>query len=149
MEEQQTAEIQTARQTYGQDWPVYNEAQMREKLMFLDILGELCSYIPAEDGVWGAGRPRAPLSEMVFSCVQKVYEQLSSRRVNSDLEIARKMGYLDHVPHFNTVLKYFNDPQLVPVLTNLIQLSALKKHVVPILNIKNTLKGASVYQQLM
>jgi transposase len=110
---------------YPQDWPAYNEAQMREKLMFLDILGELCSYIPAEDKVRGAGRPRAPLSEMVFSCVQKVYEQLSSRRVNSDLEIARKMGYLEHTPHFNTVLKYFNDPQLVPILTNLIQLSAL------------------------
>lgn len=125
MQEPKTAEIQTARQTYGQDWPAYNEAQMREKLMFLDILGELCSYIPAENGVRSAGRPRAPLSEMVFSCVQKVYEQLSSRRVNSDLEIARKMGYLDHVPHFNTVLKYFNDPRLVPILTNLIQLSAL------------------------
>ncbi len=28
-------------------------------------------------------------------------------------------------PHFNTILKYFNDPRLVPILTNLIQLSAL------------------------
>jgi len=125
MEELQIAETQTARSTYAQDWPSYNEAQTQEKLMFLDILGELCSYIPIENGKRGAGHPKANLSEMVFSCVSKVYEQLSSRRVNSDLEIAKKMGYLDCTPHFNTILKYFNDPQLTPILTNLIQLSAL------------------------
>jgi len=125
MEEQEMDEIQTARPTYSQDWPAYNEAQMQEKLMFLDILGELCSYVPMENGKRGAGHPSGDLSGMVFSCVSKVYEQLSSRRVNSDLEIAKKMGYLDHVPHFNTILKYFNDPKLTPILTNLIQLSAL------------------------
>jgi transposase len=111
------------RQTYSQSWSAYNEAQMHEKLLFLDILAELCSFVPIEKQ--NMGRPRAPLSEMVFSCVQKVYEQLSSRRVNSDLEIARKMGYIERTPHFNTVLKYFNDPRLVPILTNLIQISAL------------------------
>ena len=125
MEEQEMDEIQTARPTYSQDWPAYNEAQMQEKLMFLDILGELCSYVPMENGKRGAGHPSGDLSGMVFSCVSKVYEQLSSRRVNSDLEIAKKMGYLDYVPHFNTILKYFNDPKLTPILTNLIQLSAL------------------------
>lgn len=109
----------------SQDWPAYNGAQMQEKLIFLDILKELCDFVPIDDQKHSVGRPHARLSEMVFSCVLKVYEQLSSRRVNSDLEIARKMGYLNHAPHFNTVLKYFNDPQLVPILTNLIQLSAL------------------------
>lgn len=113
------------RNNYSQDWSAYNEAQMREKLLFLDILGELCSFVPMERRQRGAGRPRARLPEMVFSCVLKVYEQLSSRRVNSDLDITRKMGYLERTPHFNTVLKYFNDPRLVPILTNLIQLSAL------------------------
>jgi hypothetical protein len=55
MEELQTAKPQTARPTYAQDWPAYNEAQTQEKLMFLDILGELCSYILAENGKRGAG----------------------------------------------------------------------------------------------
>jgi len=111
--------------TYAQDWPAYNGAQTREKLLFMDMLGELCSHIPTEDGTRSAGRPKAHLSEMVFSCVLKVYEKLSSRRTNSDLEIARKMGYLDHVPHFNTVLKYLREPRLAPILTDLVQLSAL------------------------
>lgn len=111
------------RQTYPQNWPAYNETQKREKLLFLDILDELCSLVPVEKQIMG--RPRAPLPEMVFSCVLKVYELLSSRRVNSDLDIARRMGYLSRTPHYNTVLKYFNDPRFVPILTNLIQLSAL------------------------
>jgi hypothetical protein len=54
MEELQTAEIQTARPTYAPDWPAYNLAQMQEKLMFLDILGELCSYVPIENDKRGA-----------------------------------------------------------------------------------------------
>lgn len=116
-------EKRAERQTYPQNWPACNQAQKREKLLFLDILGELCSFVPEEKRKMG--RPRAPLPEMVFSCVQKVYEQLSSRRVNSDLDIARRMGYLSRTPHYNTVLKYFGDPRLVPILTNLIRLSAL------------------------
>jgi hypothetical protein len=55
MDEPETSEIQTARQTYPQNWPAYNEAQTQEKLMFLDILGELCSYIPIENDKRGAG----------------------------------------------------------------------------------------------
>ncbi len=111
------------RLTYPQNWPAYNEAQRVEKLLFLNILGEMCSFVPEEKQI--TGRPRAPLPEMVFCCVLKVYELLSSRRVNSDLDIARRMGYLSKTPHYNTVLKYFGDPNLVPILTNLIQLSAL------------------------
>jgi len=84
------------RRTYTQNWPAYNEAHKREKLLFLDILGELCSFVPVEKQIMG--RPRASLPEMVFSCVLKVYEQLSSRRVSSNLEIARKMGYLERTP---------------------------------------------------
>ena len=104
-------------------WSDYNEAQTQEKLLFLDILQELCSYIPQEPP--RVGRPKAVLSEMMFSCVSKVYEQLSSRRATSDLEIARQRGYLNHTPHFTTVLKYLKEPIMTPILTDLIQLSAM------------------------
>ena len=111
------------RKTYPQDWPVYNESQTREKLMFLDILADLCSYIPEEERK--IGRPRANLQDMVFCGVTKCYEHLSSRRLISDIEIARQRGYVTHTPHFNTTLKYLNQPFLTPVLTDLIKLSAL------------------------
>jgi transposase len=109
---------------YKQNWPAYNEAQTTEKQLFLDILSELCSYIPMQEQQ-GAGRPSAPLDEMVFSCVAKVYEKLSSRRNSTDLKFACDKGYIGHNPHFNTVLKYFGDERLTPLLTSLIQLSAL------------------------
>ncbi|MCX6775868.1 MAG: transposase [Candidatus Micrarchaeota archaeon] len=106
------------------DWPAYNEAQVAEKLRFLELLGDLCSFIPEED-VAHVGRPRASKREMVFCMVAKLYEVLSSRRVSSDLEIAKGKGYLNQVPHFNTILKYFNDSDVSPLLDELIRFSAL------------------------
>ncbi|KKT92437.1 MAG: Transposase, Is5 family IS903 group [Candidatus Jorgensenbacteria bacterium GW2011_GWA2_45_13] len=108
---------------YNFTWSDYNQAQMQEKLLFLDILHELCAYIPEEPS--RVGRPKAALSDMMFSCVGKVYEQLSSRRATSDLEIAHQRGYLNHTPHFNTVLKYLGEPIMTPILADLIQLSSM------------------------
>lgn len=106
------------------EWHAYNESQMQEKLELLDLLADLTSQIEFEPRN-GKGRPSANLQEMVFSCVSKIYEGLSSRRATSDLEIALHRGYLSHVPHFNTVLKFLNEPELTPILTQLIELSAL------------------------
>lgn len=113
----------TTERNYQQNWPAYNAAQVEEKIQFLDILGDLCSYIPDyPDGK--VGRPRMSLQQMTFCVVSKVYERLSTRRVSSDLEIAKDNGYVEKVPHFNTLIKYFNDPALTPILTQLVQLSA-------------------------
>lgn len=107
-----------------QNWPAYNEAQTCEKLMFLDILGELCSFVPpASNG--HVGRPKADIRDMVFSCVSKVYEGMSSRRVISDLELLKNKGCIGKTPHFNTITKYFKDPALTHILFNLLRISAL------------------------
>ncbi len=105
-------------------WSSYNEAQMQEKLLFLGILEDLCSRLRQEE-VGRVGRPSAGTREMVFCMVAKLYEGLSSRRVSSDLTIAMQRGHISKVPHFNTILKYFNDPAMTPLLTNLVELSAL------------------------
>ena len=68
-------------------WQGYNEAQTSEKLLFLDILEDLCSEVQ-EVPQDGAGRPRSNRKEMAFCLVAKLYEGLSSRRVSSDLQIA-------------------------------------------------------------
>jgi len=34
-------------------------------------------------------------------------------------------GYITKLPHFNTVIKYFNDSKVTPVLTDLIRLSSM------------------------
>ncbi len=110
--------------TSPQDWPSYNETQKQEKIIFIDLLRSLCSLIKDETPL-GVGRPSMPIQEMVFSCVMKCYERVSSRREYSKLKIEEGRGNLDVIPHFNTVLKYFNSPKLIPILTDLITISAL------------------------
>lgn len=110
---------------YPQNWPAYNAAQSEEKLLFLDILAELCSTIQDKRQHSGAGRPWKPMDEMVFAAVSKVYEGLSSRRVSSDLEISKNRGYLSFLPSFNTVLNYLKNEDLTPILYALIELSSM------------------------
>ncbi|MBI5224829.1 transposase [Candidatus Micrarchaeota archaeon] len=106
------------------DWGNYNNSQMQEKLMFLELLEDLTSLIP-DERKRRAGRPTMPLPEMAFAIVAKVYECLSSRRSISDLEIAKRRGYLSKTPHFNTIIKYLNKPELITILKDLIRISAM------------------------
>ena len=62
---------------------------------------------------------------MIFACCLKTYLDFSSRRSESDIQLSQELGYIDHVPHFNTILKYLRKPEMKTVLTKLIKLSAL------------------------
>ena len=109
---------------YDTNRTAYNEAQTKEKLLFFDVLADLCSYVPKPPlGV--RGRPKAEVGAMVFCCAVKEYDNTSSRRLTSDLVLARSRRCITHVPHFNTVLKYLNQTELTPVLTDLIKISAI------------------------
>jgi transposase len=110
--------------TYSQDWEAYNQAQTQEKIIFLELLHELVSQVPQPKRT-GAGRPSANLGEMIFSCCLKTYLDFSSRRSESDIRLSQQLQYLDHIPHFNTVLKYFNQPIMKKALTKLIEASSL------------------------
>jgi hypothetical protein len=65
--------------TYSQAWNAYNEAQKAEVKLFDDLLKDLVKTIPEPEQTMG--RPRIPLQESLFCAIQKVYSQLSSRRV--------------------------------------------------------------------
>jgi len=110
--------------TYSQDWVAYNQAQTQEKLLFFELLNELTSLVPPQK-YKGNGRPPADIREMIFSICLKTYLDFSSRRIESDIKIAQQLGYIDHVPHFNTILKYLNNPKLGRVFRELIKLSSL------------------------
>jgi len=116
--------VQSQRISYPQDWEAYNEAQTNEKILFLQLLSELTEQIPKPTRT-SAGRPPADLGDMVFACCLKIYQNFSSRRTESDLKLAQQLSYLGHVPHFNTILKYLNDPGLTTTLMGLVELSAL------------------------
>jgi len=109
--------------TYSQEWTEYNLAQTKEKVLFYKLLDELINIIPKRE--YNFGRPRKALRDMIFCCMIKTYTNTSSRRAISDLELAKKAGYIQDVPHFNTVLNYFDDSAMWIILEYLISISSL------------------------
>lgn len=114
------AEKQT---TYPQNWPAYNAAQTGEQDKFLSLLADLCSGLVSPPSA--NGRPRLPLSDAVFNITFKVYSTFSQRRFMSDLREAHRRGYICKVPHFNSVSNYLENPELTPLLRDLIVKSSL------------------------
>jgi len=118
----------TENEKYSQEWKEYNEAQTKEKLLFYKLLNELLNIVPTR--IYTFGRPRKSLRDMLFSCMIKIYNNTSSRRTISDLKLAQQAGYIKDVPHFNTLLNYFEDTGLEILLPYLISVSSLPlKHV--------------------
>lgn len=108
----------------SQNWSAYAQAQNNEKLMVMAMLAELSDILQVDE-LKRVGRPRTDLHEMIFCLALKIYTKLSSRRLISDLEIAKKMELITHVPHFTTIMKYFGEEEITPVLQELIRLSSL------------------------
>jgi transposase len=111
------------RKTYSQEWPAYNQAQINEKSRLLELLFELCKGI--DEPPQTMGRPRMSYADMLFCVVYKVYSTVSSRRFASDLREALQRSYIAQVPHFNTLCKYLDLPEMTPLLKQLIIESSL------------------------
>ena len=114
----------TERTTYPQGWSAYNAAQTNEKDRFQSLLRDLCSGIQ-EPGGQKLGRPKLPLSDAVFSAAFKVYSTVSGRRFMSDLREAQTRGFISKAPHYNSIFNYLENPELTPILRNLITESSL------------------------
>lgn len=122
-EEGKLTETKGVKVTYSQDWKAYNKSQTNEKLIFMKLLKDLCSNI--EQPKYEFGHPSVSFQDMAFCMAYKVYSKLSARRFISDLQIAKEMGLIEQVPHYNILLKYFNDKQFKEIIKNLIILSSL------------------------
>lgn len=120
----ETLKVQSVRQTYPQNWPVYNEAQTHEKDRFLDLLDALCSGLPEPQRAKTGRRP-IPIHDAIFSACFKVYTTVSARRFMSDLRAAHAKGYIAKTPHFNSVLNCLENPEVTPLLYSLITQSSL------------------------
>jgi len=115
----------TTTTTYPQEWAAYNEAQTNEKEKFLCLLSDLCNGIPLGPQTGKNGRPRLPLSDMIFSATFKVYSTVSARRFVSDLREAQAKGFISKAPHYNSIFNYLESAELTPVLKMLITQSSL------------------------
>jgi transposase len=109
--------------TYTQAWNAYNEAQKAEINLFDELLKDLVKAVPEPEQT--TGRPRLSIHETLFCAIQKVYSQLSSRRAHGLFQNATEKGQIDHTPDFNVPSKLFKNPEMTPILHELVTLSAL------------------------
>lgn len=112
----------TVRLSYSQDWPAYNAAQVHEKERVAELLCGLCEGIAQPPQ--GRGRPRLPLSDMVFAAVMKIYSTMSGRRASTDIRDLAAKGYLAIVPHYNSIFHYLDNKALTPILKAIVEESA-------------------------
>ena len=113
----------TERKSYPQKWAAYNAAQTNEKAKFQQLLHDLCKGI--DEPTQANGRPRLPLTDVIFAAAFKVYSTFSGRRFMTDLNEAHAKGYVQKVPQYNSIFKYLNNPKLTPIFRALIAESSL------------------------
>ena len=118
-----SAEPKTVRVALGPSWTAYNLAQTNEQEMFGTLLREICATVPQPPQ--SKGRPRLPISDMLFAVGLKVYSTMSGRRAMTDFRNAESGWLLSSCPSFSTAFRYMEDPTLTPVLKSLIEQSAL------------------------
>jgi hypothetical protein len=111
------------RKTYPQDWRAYNAAQTNEKYLFQLLLHDLCQGV--QERPIRLGRRRLSMADTIFCIAFKVYSTVSGRRFTHDLKEAHMKGYLTKLPHYNSMFRYFENPELIPVLRELVQQSSL------------------------
>jgi transposase len=116
--------VTKTRKTYPQNWAAYNTAQCSEKATFQKLLADLCKGLVTPEQS-GRGQRRLAMSDAVFAAVFKIYCTMSARRFTSDLCDAQAKGYIDKVPHFNSVLNYLESDEVTPILLALIEKSSL------------------------
>jgi len=104
-------------------WHNYNKSQTKEKALFVNILADLCNLIL--ESYNSKGRKPRPLKDIVFAIVLKEYLNTSSRRVQSDLKLFAKAGFLESEIPFNTLLDHLERRELRDVLRELIEISSL------------------------
>ena len=113
---------QSMNMTCTQEWTAYNDAQTHEQERFVTLLRDLCNGIPQPQQTFG--RPRLPLSDVIFGLVYKVYSTMSQRRFMTDLREAKDKRIGCKSPSCTSEFRYFENPELTPLLKTLIEQSA-------------------------
>ena len=119
----ETQEIKlTKKTTYPQNWPAYNSAQTNEHKHFQALLADLCGSLTAPAPRRGQ-QPLTP-SDAAFCAVYKTYSTMSARRFSGALQESKENGFASRVPHFNSVLNFFDSESSTPILNDFVERSA-------------------------
>lgn len=94
-------------------------AKSSRKSTFEYLLRYLCDNL--EQPTQSNGRPKLPLSDVVYASVLKVYVNKSGRKASLDISRSKLLGT---TPHHNTISRYLGLSELTPILDKLIILAA-------------------------
>jgi transposase len=109
--------------TYAQDWSAYNKSQTQEGGLFMKLLSDLCGEVGNKPYVFG--RPKLPMSDMVFASALKVYSTFSLRRFVSLMKSANEKGFTNTVCSYSTVSNYMRSPEMITILLEMVKQSSL------------------------
>ena len=114
------------REDLDRSWSTYNTAQEYEGEHFEQLLRGLCDTVPQPEREPGrAGRPKLPLSDVIYGLGLKVYYGFSVRRAMSQMRRAEDDGRMAQKPSRTSAIRYLAEPKLTPLLRELIERSAL------------------------
>jgi transposase len=109
---------------HSQDWHAYHLAKTQEKRLFYQLLFELSKIIPEVEEK-ETGRPRAKLSDLIFSLGLKLYSNYSGRKSYSDFFHAEKADFISKAPGTNTLNDFLNCEATYDLLLRLLTISAM------------------------
>ena len=115
----------TVRQSYTQNWEVYDLAQTAELRLFDPLLLGLVEGIEDPEPVRTTGRPRTGFSADLFCAIRKVASMYSCRRSYGFLETAHERKYLNSTPNYSISSRLLIRDDVTPILKELVSLSAL------------------------
>lgn len=117
-----TTLTQSVKMTCTQEWTAYNDAQTHEQERFVLLLRDLCNGVQQPPQTFG--RPRLPLTDVVFDLTLKSYTTMSGRRFMSTIRDAETKELVSKSPSFTSGFRYLENPDLTPILKTLIEQSA-------------------------
>jgi len=94
-----------------------------EKVLFKRLVSDLLQVI-REERKPSKGRNGHDIRTKLFTLLLHTYTGKSSRRLISELAEAKHQGFIDSVPHFNSVLNFYDDEDLPELLKQLITITA-------------------------
>lgn len=108
------------------DWKNYHLARTNEKRLFYQLLYELCQLFQEPQTIeTPTGRPKASLSDLLFSLGLKLYTKQCGRVLHSDLKMAEGLGFIEKTPGVNTLNDFMNCEATEDLLLKMLSLSAM------------------------
>jgi hypothetical protein len=119
-----TETVKVTCQTYPQNWRAYNAAQTQEKSQLQAFCSMNCAETLLSLSNTVVGRV-CPSRTSSLPAHLRFTPRFSGRRFQSDLQEAKRRGFLSRMPSYNSVFRYLEAEALTHYLYELIATSAL------------------------